>query len=161
MITLNYDWKLAVEYAKKWVFGRNPNYYDFTSLGGDCTNFVSQCVYAGSKVMNYKKDFGWYYKSPSDRAPAWTGVNEFKRFILTNTDVGPFGKVVDMENLHVGDIILLGNNDQVFYHNTLVVDFENDIPLIACHTFDQYRKPITSHNAKSLLCIHVSGVNTY
>ena len=27
---------------------RNPAYLDFHGLGGDCTNFVSQCLYAGA-----------------------------------------------------------------------------------------------------------------
>ena len=56
-----YDRTAVVEYAKKWAFSRNPKYYNFDSVGGDCTSFASQCIYAGSKKMNYKKDLGWYY----------------------------------------------------------------------------------------------------
>ena len=59
--TVAYDRKAAVEYARKWAYGRNPAYYDFSRLGGDCTNFASQCVYAGSDVMNYTPVLGWYY----------------------------------------------------------------------------------------------------
>lgn len=51
--TVAYDRKAAVEYARKWAYGRNPAYYDFSRLGGDCTNYASQCLYAGSDVMNY------------------------------------------------------------------------------------------------------------
>ena len=50
----------ALEYAKKWAYARNPDYYNFDPVGGDCTSFVSQCIYAGSKTMNYQKDTGWY-----------------------------------------------------------------------------------------------------
>lgn len=53
MKTVDYDRPQAVAYARKWAFGRNSQYYDFSGLGGDCTNFVSQCLYAGSKVMNF------------------------------------------------------------------------------------------------------------
>ena len=56
----------------------------FNSLGGDCTNFVSH-VYAGAGVMNYTPIFGWYYISSGNRAPAWTGVDEFYKFITQNS----------------------------------------------------------------------------
>ena len=35
----------AVNYAKKWALSRNPDFYNFDLLGGDCTNFISQCIY--------------------------------------------------------------------------------------------------------------------
>jgi hypothetical protein len=46
-----YDRKKAVDYATIWSYYRNPHYYDFSTLGGDCTNFCSQCLYAGSGVI--------------------------------------------------------------------------------------------------------------
>ena len=55
-----YNREQAIDYAKKWAYKRNPRYYNYDPLGGDCTNFISQCVYAGSKVMNYNKVYGWY-----------------------------------------------------------------------------------------------------
>ena len=64
----------AISYAKKWAFKRNPNYYNFDTVGGDCTSFVSQCIYAGSKVMNYQKDIGWYYINGNNKSPSWSGV---------------------------------------------------------------------------------------
>lgn len=63
MIFMEYNRANAVAYAKKWAYGRNPKYYDFSDLGGDCTNFASQCIYAGSGVMNYTPTYGWYYIS--------------------------------------------------------------------------------------------------
>ena len=33
-----YDREAAVRYAHRWAYGRNPNYYDYEELGGDCTN---------------------------------------------------------------------------------------------------------------------------
>ena len=49
----------AVMYANRWAFRRNPLFADFESLGGNCTNFVSQCVYAGCGIMNYTPEGGW------------------------------------------------------------------------------------------------------
>ena len=71
---INYNRSDAVKYALKWAFSRNPDYLDFHGLGGDCTNFVSQCIYAGCQVMNYTPVYGWYYLSSSDRTASWTGV---------------------------------------------------------------------------------------
>ncbi|MDE7439525.1 MAG: amidase domain-containing protein, partial [Clostridia bacterium] len=47
MEILDYNRELAYEYAKKWAFKRNPEFYNFNNIGGDCTNFASQCIYAG------------------------------------------------------------------------------------------------------------------
>jgi hypothetical protein len=43
----NYNPQAAVNYADTWWNGRNPNYHDYSSEGGDCANFVSQCLIAG------------------------------------------------------------------------------------------------------------------
>ena len=76
-----YDRNAAVRYARRWAYGRNPAFYDYEHIGGDCTNFASQCVYAGSGVMNYTKDLGWYYIDANNKAPAWTGVEYFYNFM--------------------------------------------------------------------------------
>ena len=74
MKLLEYNRQAAYDYAKKWALGRNPAFYDFSAIGGDCTNFASQCIYAGAGVMNYTPTFGWFYRSANDRTPSWTGV---------------------------------------------------------------------------------------
>ena len=80
-----YDRSKAAAYAEKWAFSRNPRYISFDGMGGDCTSFVSQCLYAGTGVMNYTRDTGWYYNSASDRAAAWSGVPYLYRFELMGT----------------------------------------------------------------------------
>ena len=82
----------ALEYAKKWAMGRNPRYLDFEHFGGDCTNFASQCIYAGSGVMNYTPVMGWYYNSSTDRTPSWTGVQYLYNFLVNNKSVGPYAQ---------------------------------------------------------------------
>ena len=84
METATYDREAAVRYAKKWAFKRNPDYYNFDNLGGDCTNFASQCVYAGARVMNYTPTFGWYYRNIDNRSPSWTGVEFLFNFLTGN-----------------------------------------------------------------------------
>ena len=68
-------------YAHKWAYKRNPDYYDFDPVGGDCTNFTSQCVFSGDAVMNYTPDFGWYYIDANRKSPAWSGAFEAYFFL--------------------------------------------------------------------------------
>ena len=37
----------AVAYAHRWAFSRNPKFMNYDRFGGDCTNFISQCIHAG------------------------------------------------------------------------------------------------------------------
>ena len=53
MELLPYRREEAEAYARYWAYGRNPDFYDYATIGGDCTNFASQCIYAGTGVMNY------------------------------------------------------------------------------------------------------------
>jgi len=38
---MKYDREAAVAYAREWALLRNPNYYDFEEIGGDCTKVQS------------------------------------------------------------------------------------------------------------------------
>lgn len=99
MRIIEYKRNKVVEYAKEWAFARNPKYYNYDSLGGDCTNFVSQCVYAGCGIMNFDKNNGWYYINANNKSPSWTGVDFFFNFIINNKLVGPYGAEVGIENI--------------------------------------------------------------
>ncbi len=145
-----------IDYAKKWAFSRNPAYYNFDNVGGDCTNFISQCLRAGGAEMNYTADTGWYYISPDNRAAAWTGVEYLYRFLLRNKSVGPFGEIIPLYDVRKGDLIQLGNGEK-FYHNLLVTDIKNDIPYIAAHTYDAYDMPLFSYSYGKTRCIRIIG----
>ena len=134
----------AVRYAGRWAYGRNPAYYDFDGLGGDCTNFISQCIYAAGAVMNYTKDLGWYYVSLNNRAAAWTGVEFFYNFMINNKNAGPFGREVPLPEARVGDVIQFGDRDG-FYHSMLVVDFRDGQPCVAAHSNDTFNRPLFSY----------------
>ena len=43
--TTTYDGGAASTYALNHALNYNPDYADFNGFGGDCTNFVSQCLY--------------------------------------------------------------------------------------------------------------------
>ncbi len=148
----------ALTYAKKYAFGQNPVFGNFRGIGGNCTNFVSQCIYAGSCVMNYTPTFGWYYVSLEDRSPSWTGVQFFYNFMVENTDVGPFGKEVGPDEIEIGDVIQLGNERDGFYHTLLVVGFEGEDPLVAAQTDDAYARPLSTYSYDFSRFIKILGV---
>ncbi len=108
MKTIPYDREKAVAYAKRWAYGRNPKYYDFSEIGGDCTNFASQCIYAGAGVMNYTPVFGWYYISADNRTASWTGVQYLYNFLVGHDGVGPTATEVPLDKIMPGDIVQLG-----------------------------------------------------
>ncbi len=162
MKKIEYNREKAVEYAKKWAYRRNPAYYDFQNLGGDCTNFASQCLFAGVGVANFTPDVGWYYRSLNDRAAAWTGVEYFRNFLVWNKEgigdgAGPFAEEVDLKELQIGDFIQLGNLAGDFYHTPVVVGFSRGIPLLAAHTYDAYNRPLYSYRYQKLRCLHILG----
>ncbi len=148
----------AVNYAKKFAFSQNPLFSNFEGIGGNCTNFVSQAIYAGSCEMNYTPTFGWYYISLNERAPAWTGVEYFYNFMTTNTGVGPFGREATRDEIEIGDVIQLAKNDGGYYHTLLVVGFDGDDILVSAQTDDAYERPLSSYTNDYERYIKIEGV---
>ena len=159
MTQKRYDRVRAVLYARRWAFSRNPAYFNFNGLGGDCTNFVSQCLYAGAGVMNYTPVFGWFYRSANDRTASWTGVEYLYNFLIGNEGEGPTAAEAQMRELQIGDIIQLGRETGDFYHSCLVTGFRGNVPLVATHTYDAFRKPLTAYVFEKARFLHITGVN--
>lgn len=150
----------AVVYARRWALGRNPAFYNFDDIGGDCTNFASQCIYAGSRVMNYTPELGWFYRTANDRTPSWTGVEFLYNFLVNNKSVGPFGHEVSQNEVRPGDIVQLGSADGDFYHSPVIVAVRPTI-LVAAHTYDVLDKPLFSYNFDIARFIRIDGVRTW
>lgn len=155
-----YDREAAVHYAKRWALSRNPAYYDFDALGGDCTNFISQCLYAGSRVMNWTPETGWYYVNLNRRAPAWTSVHYLYRFLTRERGVGPYCRLASLSELEPGDVIQLGMSDGQFYHSLLVLAAGGSPAgtFVAAHTSDALWRPLDSYFYERIRCLHIAGV---
>ena len=152
-----YNRLFAKEYAMKWAFYRNPEYYAFDKIGGDCTNFISQCLYAGGDIMNYTPEFGWYYIDSTNRAPSWTGVDFLYNFLITNNGSGPFAKETSPINVEIGDVIQLGNIER-YFHSLLVVGKNRENIYVSAHDFDAYMKPLSSYAYTRIRFLHIEGV---
>ena len=165
MRELEYNRQKALKYAKKWAFSRNPKYYDFDPVGGDCTNFISQCIFAGSNTMNYTKNTGWYYINGNNKSPSLTGVEFLYKFLTNNKNVGPYGKEINQKEIELGDIVQLSFSGQKFEHTLMIVNIEKYFSLagikIASHTYDSYNKSIAEYSFKKVRFIHIEGVRKY
>ena len=155
----DYDRAAAVEYARRWAFDRNPRYLSLNGIGGDCTNFCSQCMYAGGCEMNFTPDYGWYYINPNDRAAAWTGVEYLYRFLTRHNGPGPRARQVEPLETQPGDIIQLGRQDGRWYHSMVVTQNDpkrgwNGI-LIAAHSNDSLDRPLSTYEFAYARGLHI------
>jgi RHS repeat-associated protein len=87
----------GIKYAKKWWNSNNPAYPYWDERGGDCANFVSQCLFAGGKTMKDKdgdieKEYNWFCKpdwtdSTIDKtiSRSWRGAKKFMQYWEKNS----------------------------------------------------------------------------
>lgn len=158
-----YDRKKATAYANRWAYFRNPEFYDFSELGGDCTNFASQCIFAGSGVMNFEPVYGWYYISSDDRTASWTGVEYLYDFLTGNMGAGPFGRNVPVTEVRPGDILQFRNDRDVFQHTPVITEIRGIVPsvnniIVAAHSYDCACRPLSSYVYEEIRFIHIEGV---
>lgn len=151
---MRYNREKAVKYAQSWALLRNPEYYNFDYLGGDCTNFVSQCIYAGLPEMNYS-ELGWYYFSANIKSPSWTGVNYLFDFLVSNNAEGPRGRLINENELDIGDIIQLSFDNNIFGHTLIVSETKNETILVCAHTIDSKNRPLETYSYEEIRLIKV------
>jgi len=160
-----YDRMSATQYAHRWAYSRNPAYYDYEKLGGDCTNFASQCLFAGTGIMNYMPTYGWYYINANRKAPAWTGVEYFYNFITRDPKTpGPFGIELRDDRLHLlkpGDFVQLYFGGDAYGHTPIVVEIgypiSTDTILVAAHSQDADYRPLSTYQYESVRFLHILG----
>lgn len=161
MKIIRYDRRKAVAYARKWALSRNPEYYDYACIGGDCTNFASQCVYAGCGIMNYTPDYGWYYTDANNKSPSWTGVQYFYNFMTTNKSQGPFGEPIPLLRAIPGDIIQLGKSNGTWYHTLILtkITFSSGALhyKVCAHTVDSLDRDLSTYTYEKIRCIHIAA----
>lgn len=129
----------AVAYAEQWWNDPNPRFLSFES---DCTNYVSQCLFAGNAPMNYtgKRELGWWYKGMVNNREAWSYswavANSLERLLANSVSSLRAEQVYDPSQLQLGDVILYdwdGNGN--FQHSTIVTAFDTKgMPLVNAHT---------------------------
>ncbi|MDR1914602.1 MAG: amidase domain-containing protein [Clostridiales bacterium] len=156
-----YERGAALEYAHQWAKKRNPAYYDFSELGGDCTNFISQCLFAGTKVMNHTPETGWFYYDINNRTPSWSGVEFFYDFLVSNKGMGPFARDSEMFEVTEGDIVQLKMSQSNFTHTLIIVSIGKPLSmgsiLVAAHSIDSDYRPLDTYAIKDIRFLSVQG----
>ena len=166
MIFRPYDRLEAVIYAHRWAYSRNPSFYDYEELGGDCTSFASQCIYAGTGIMNFTPTYGWYYINPDDKAPAWTGVEHLRNFLVRpERSPGPVAQETpELSRARLGDVIQLSFEGNTFQHSPVVVQPSADGDpakiLLAAHSNDVDWRPLDTYTFQAYRVLHILGAYT-
>lgn len=152
--TYPYSRTKAKDYAYKWYNSRNPDYDYYARYNGcdiygpdcwdrwnDCTNFVSQALYAGGMVTwrNWSGDYNWFY---DDYRPthSWGGAHNFYRHWRYRADLAP--KDTD---LAVGDAVNADFSGDGHIDHTAIVTAHTSAgrPLVTQHTDDKKDSPLS------------------
>ncbi len=141
-----YNRSAAVGYAYRWYNLRNPHYQDFTSSGGDCANFVSQCLIAGGlSLHNGTNGVGYGVYPDSDRPTLYSNGTipycDYLHLNLINYQPVKYAYVTTANAtipswMEIGDVVIFGNSTDPWQHAMLVV-WRNATDLgLAAHTTD-------------------------
>ena len=118
----NYNASAAAAYALQYALSYNTSYTSFKGSGGDCANFVSQCLYAGG--ISQSNTWKPYEK-------AWIGALSIKRYFVDTLGCTLITSP-SASQVAVGDIMWYNEGD----HVTIVTSIVDGIPHICGHTYD-------------------------
>lgn len=179
----SYNWASSHwnNYSKEYL-----NFGDEKWKGGDCTNFVSQCLRAGGAANDKSGAFQWYYNRKAALATtnddySWTwstsrGLNSTLSGNYKNNEFGPKAtqKVIIGDNQYdssIGEYVIPGDIIQYHWKNKSAISHAAVIvgmiynsakiryePVIAEHTEDSWFTPWTN-NAYKTYFIHITGIN--
>ena len=115
--------------------------------------------------MNRTVDFGWYYISEADRAPAWSSVEYFYDFMTgvpafasRNGGIGPFAMEVPRRSAVPGDVVQYADQEGDWYHTVIISAIENGEIYVCAHSDDALDRPISSYNFATARFLHIMGV---
>ncbi|MFD1177479.1 amidase domain-containing protein [Paenibacillus puldeungensis] len=129
----------AVLYADRWWDSFNP---EFAAFEVDCTNYISQSLFAGGAPINYtgKRESGWWYKGYVGKQEAWSYswsvANALERFLATSNSGLRTELRERPEQLQLGDVIIYDwDGKGAYQHSTIVTAFDaGGMPLVNAHT---------------------------
>jgi len=172
LATYSYNGTLAKNYANTYWNTTSPPYY--VGLGQDCTNFVSQAIYAGqgktppntggmttSPTRNITND--WYYVWNNSGSVPWINVPGQYSFITGNTSrIGPYGTgTTNFCNARVGDVIQIQDASGWFHEGIVVSASTPCVGLqsyyIDAHTINRYYMQLNGWSMYAMRIIRING----
>ncbi|KEO83038.1 amidase domain-containing protein [Tumebacillus flagellatus] len=135
-----YDRVRAFRYAELWWNKFNPVFKEMK--GNDCTNFISQVLYAGGMplVTGGSRSNGWWYDVRTHNwSYSWAVAHSLK---LALSRILHAQEVGDPRQLKIGDVICYDwDGDGRWQHNTVVTDFDYaGQPYVNAHTVASHRR---------------------
>ena len=169
-----YDRDAAIAYAMKWVGVRNAEWEDYGRYGGNCQNYVSQCLLAGGIPMDpYGESlWKWYSDFPdnrpgaSGRSASWSAVESFREYAETNTGFGLAAEAgAPFYSGEVGDVLEIGTADNPLRHSVIISKVIKDkdgntIDYLVCsNTSDLRNFPVSAYFYSSQSLVKILGWN--
>jgi hypothetical protein len=156
-----YNGAAAASYADTYWQNYNSAWPSFAGSGGDCTNFVSQALYAGGIGMRtsptYSGTSAWYMVQKKKRwsySTSWVNAQDQSIFALQSlpgvTQVASYYGLAPgataPDDAQQGDVVLYDwNDDGVYDHEAIVTASDGANPdgttnwdLVDAHTNDRY-----------------------
>lgn len=157
-VSKGYSWANGIAYAKR--FAKAKRFFYIVPDRNDCTNFISQCVWAAYGGFDKNSDAktkknisnkfrmikGTWFGGTGGGSSAWESVNPFYTYVNKAKTYGPKGKgynnnklVKSLTNIQVGDVLQSREDGKknVYKHSTYVTQIKDR------QTF------VTQHNIKS------------
>lgn len=133
----------AVDYAETYYKNYNSNYPDWSEYGGDCANFVSQCLYAGGKSMKNGSatDFSKWFSSGNSTnrdnvSSTWRGADAFKHYWKVNAS--KYKKFTSFDGAFDygwrGDAVSLLSSNGRAVHTLIIVGYDSGDLVYGAHT---------------------------
>lgn len=129
----------AIVYAERWAYGFNPEYKQISDEnGGDCTNFVSQCISNGGGIPEDSE-----FRRDANRLTSYTFINTPKLYSYL-TSKGYATDAVYASNpinftVNPGDLVIYDwDGDRSADHAAIVVGKYDNTPMIAEHSTPMY-----------------------
>lgn len=168
-----YNREDAVSYSYNYITKRNSEWFDYSDIGGNCQNYVSQCLYSGGipadesgSIYNQWKhhDSAINETEGVGRSYSWTTVGYFYDYIKSNVENGicalPDSNFYLIEK---GDVAEVGY-DKRWGHTVLItesVKINNEIVdyLVNSNTVNLENYPLLAYTYPDLRFIKILGWN--
>lgn len=169
-----YDRKAAVAYADTWVGQRNQEWDDFSGQGGNCQNFVSQCLFAagiprdisGDAIWSWGREAGTFSENQMDTI-SWINVKTFLDYASENMGYGLSADTeVDYWSGETGDVLQMGFPD-IWNHAVLISSIVTDEDgvvidyLIDSNTSDMKNYPASAYPLPCQSLTKIYGWNEF
>ena len=163
---VTYRREAAVAYARQFTSNSSGNacynnvgfHAISSSSGGDCANFVSQCLFAGGIPQNNE----WYYRTPyttsGKRQRYWTGTVSMRDSLVRR---GWATRLPTRKGLRKGDLVYTYESETSLPHVVIVTEDvdSDDAEIIVCgHTRNQLDR-VRSNTIPSVY-YHINDTNS-